>query len=325
MHMLNRMTSLALFSITVALALTLAQPARGADFDQPVGPADGAMKVPNGQIVRPAGQTLTYPGRPLDLCMSGDGRTVYVKNALSLAAIDAREWRVRQELFFPAKTNGSMHGIVVAPHASGEPETVYVTTSQKVLLEARVGPNGELVWGRQIALPGPASGSSHSLGIALSKDGKRAFVCLSRNNTLAIVDLAAGAIAKQVPVGVCPYGVVLSPDETTAYVTNFGGRRPAPGRPSALSTGTLVAVDSRGIPDSGTVSKIDLKSSEEAKQIDVGLHPSQIVRSPDGSRLYVANANSDSVSVIDAASDGVVENVVVHPDSALHVRADHEA
>ena len=86
---------------------------------------------------------------------------------------------------------------------------------------------------------------------------------------------------------------------------------------TAKGAGTDMRVDERGIPCSGTVSRIDLAKRKVLAEIDVGLHPSGLVRTKDGARLYVANANSDTVSVIDTKGFRVVQTVPVRPDEAL--------
>src|SRR5438876_380028 len=78
-----------------------------------VGPAGsgGGMVVPTEQIIRPAGKSLAYHGRPVDLAVSPDGKTVYAKSSGSLLVIDAASWTIRQELKYPASAGGaSMHG-----------------------------------------------------------------------------------------------------------------------------------------------------------------------------------------------------------------------
>jgi len=49
----------------------------------------------------------------------------------------------------------------------------------------------------------------------------------------------------------------------------------------------------------------------------VGLHPSDLVLDPEGRRLYVANANSDTVSAIDAVALRVVGTIAVRPRDDL--------
>jgi len=50
-----------------------------------VGPAEGGEGagtiVPTRQLIRPAGKSIEYKGRPVDLAMAPDGKTVYVANA----------------------------------------------------------------------------------------------------------------------------------------------------------------------------------------------------------------------------------------------------
>ena len=56
---------------------------------------------------------------------------------------------------------------------------------------------------------------------------------------------------------------------------------------------------------------------KQSKSVAVGGHPSGIVASPNGMLVYVANANSDTVSVIDTATDAVVETIDCKPDRKL--------
>ena len=137
------------------------------------------------------------------------------------------------------------------------------------------------------------------------------------NNTLGVVDLAEGRLVAEVPVGVAPYDVVLSLDEKTAYVSNWGGRRPKAGEKTARSAGTDTLVEDNGSGKSGTVSLIDLTMQKETAQVATGLHPADLKSSRDGQRLYVANANSDTISVIDTTGQCVIETISVRPDEAL--------
>jgi YVTN family beta-propeller protein len=272
--------------------------------------ADGV--VATGQTVRPAGQVVAFSGRPVDLAISPDGRTVFVKNNKGIVILDVKSWTVKQEL--PYDQGSSMHGIAV----SRDGRRVYLTTASGGLVQAIIGQDGKSYWGKSqwgksIDMP------KHSFpcGFALSADERWAYVALCINNSVAIVDLAAGKVAAEVKVGVAPFDVALSPDGSTAYVSNWGGRVPGLFDRKAKGAGADTLVDERGIPCSGTVSKIDLAKRKVVAQADVGLHPSGLVRNGDGSRLYVANANSDTVSVIDTKDFRVVETIPVRPDEAL--------
>jgi len=297
---------------TLFLAATQAAPGPESDSARHVGPTSGGQYiVATGQSLQPAGDSVTFGGRPVDLALSPDSRVVYLKDNRGLVAVDARSWKVAQSLPFTTG-GGSMHGIAV----SADGRHVYVTNAQNLLAIADVATDGKLSWGSPITLPGPkGDGDADPCGIALSADGKRAYVCLSRNNTLAVVDLAAGKLLSQIPVGIAPYDVVLSPDGI-AYVSNWGGRHPKANEPQAPSAGTQTLVDARGVGASGTVSRVILKEGREFSQDPAGLHPSTMAISKDGRRIYVANANSDTVTTL--LWDGfAIGTASVHPIKSL--------
>ncbi len=63
-----------------------------------VGPlSSGGHLTATHQMIRPAGQSVEFGGRPVDLVASPDGRTLYVKDHRGLVVIDAATWRIRQE------------------------------------------------------------------------------------------------------------------------------------------------------------------------------------------------------------------------------------
>ena len=59
------------------------------------------------------------------------------------------------------------------------------------------------------------------------------------------------------------------------------------------------------------VERLDLRSLRPAGAIPVGVNPTRIAFEPTGRRAYVSNQFSDSVSVIDTASDTVVDEIPV--------------
>jgi YVTN family beta-propeller protein len=281
-----------------------------------VGPLpEGGQVVATRQLLHPVGTSVEFKGRPVDLLLSPDGKTLFAKNDHGLTVIDTGSWRIRQETDF-TDGGGSMHGLAM----TRDGKRLYATTSLNALWEAQVADNGTLTWGRKFLLPGPGGDPKQYAdlqGIILSRDEKTAYVCLSCNNSLAVVDLAAGKLLKEIPVGIAPYGIVPARVGNLAYVSNWGGRRPKKGERTAKSADTDTLVDARGVGSSGTVSLVDLAQGRELKQIAVGLHPSDLALNQDGSRLYVANANSDTVSVIDTGKGKVVETILVRPDPTL--------
>lgn len=280
-----------------------------------VGPQqDSTYVVATSQIIDPAGTTVTFPGRPVDLALNPAETMMVVKNNNDLVFLNPSTHQIEQTLKLP---DGGHTFSGIAWSANGE--KVWTTDTKGYLRSAKVDANGVFAWADTISLPrsnnedesGPYPG-----GLAVDERRGYIYVALSRNNTLGIVNLATGKVEAQVPVGIAPYTVVLM--DGKAYVSNWGGRRPRSGDKTGPSSGSSVVIDPKtGIASSGSVSVVDIASRKVSKEIAVQLHPSGMVLSPDGSRLFVANANSDQVSIIDTRSDQVIKHVSTKPMAEL--------
>ncbi len=281
-----------------------------------VGPRDdGTYVVPTTQMVSPAGETCTFPGRPNDLAVSPDGAWLAVANAL-------RPGNARGEVHFLDLTSNVIAQTLTSPNDgfsfcgiiwNSDGDTLYVSDVRDEVHEARRGPDGTFAWVGAIPLPGPGKkGHPAPGGLALDEAQGRLYVALSRNNTIGVVDLTSREVVNEIPVGVAPYTVLLA--GAKAYVTNWGGRHPREGDKTALTSGSPAVVDEKtGIISTGTVSVIDLETGQVVKEVAVGLHPCGMALSPDGARLYVANANSDTVSVVDTATGEVAATFQTRP------------
>lgn len=276
-----------------------------------VGPLpDGGSVVPTSQLIHPAGDTIEFPGRPVDMALSPDASRLFVKDNRGLVIVDTAAWSITQTLKMPKKDDGgSMVGIAVSSDGSH----VYLTTALGQLVEATIDANGQAKWGKQISLPGFDKGSSFPCGVALSPDNATAYVCLSRNNTLAIVDLASSKIIRSIPVGVAPYDVKLADDGTKAYVSNWGGRTPGKDEPTALSAGTLALIDARGVATSGTLSTIDLVRGSVLSEVEIGRSASAVLPLPNN-RVCVTASNDDLLAIV---SSNDLTRVSTRPDADL--------
>ncbi|HEV8544265.1 MAG TPA: alkaline phosphatase family protein [Verrucomicrobiae bacterium] len=152
-------------------------------------------------------------------------------------------------------------------------------------------------------------------GLALSEDGTRLFVVGNMSNRLFELDVETGTVVRAIDVGFAPYDVVLLGQK--AYVSNWGGRRPD--RDSVTGPaghGTKVRVDPiTFIANEGSVSVVDLSSGHVVSELSVGVHSSAMALSPDRRYLAVANAASDSISVIDTKKDRIAETVSLRWDA----------
>ena len=144
-----------------------------------------------------------------------------------------------------------------------------------------------------------------------------AVVPLTSENKAAIVELATGKTKALVPTGIAPFAAAINASGTVAYITNWGGRKPSAKdktAPAGLEKDAdQVVVDDHGIAASGTVTRIDLAAAKVTHTIATGLHPNGVAWHEKTNRLYIANNNSSSVTVIDTRTEAVVSNIAIQP------------
>jgi YVTN family beta-propeller protein len=280
---------------------------------------DGRIVVPTNQILSPAGKQVPFPGRPVDLALMDNGRTLVVKNMRSLVFLDAVTGQNKQRLYLPRKEDGEDLGFsAVGLFVDGS--NVYVTDARNKIRVAQPGEDGSYAWDEEIKLPAPkVNGAAYPTGLA-SRGDRSLWVASSRGNCVHRVNLEAGKVEETIAVGVAPYQIcAFSPDRL--YVTNWGGDLPANGVAQSLTSGSPVQVDQRiNVANQGSVSELSKVDGhwQHRKSVAVGLHPSGMVLSqPSRQFLYVANANSDTVSVIDTRTDKVVETIPCRPEARL--------
>ncbi|MFN2439644.1 MAG: alkaline phosphatase family protein [Chitinophagaceae bacterium] len=292
---------------------------------------DETYIVPTSQIIDPAGTTITFPGRPVDLALNPDETTLAVKNLKDIVFFDAANQTIKQTLNLH-EGGHSFTGI----SWSNDGQKVWTTDTRGYLRSAKLQVNGSFAWDDAILLPskisltgqfawqnevldksvGAKGGRAYPGGFAIDEKKGFIYVTLNSNNTVGIINMKTNKFEGHVPVGIAPYSVIINADK--AYITNWGGRLPVKGDKTALSAGTEVVVDAKtGIASSGTVSVIDLNTRKVIKEVKVHLHPSGMVLHPDGSRLYVANANSDLISVINTQTDQVIKDINPKPMAEL--------
>jgi len=298
--------------LAIALILIAALPLQADEPDQlPVGPLpDGRIVVPTNQILQPAGKQVLFPGRPVDLALLDDGRTLVVKNMKSLVFIDVATATVKQTLVSPA--GFSVTGLLV------QGERIYSSDVQNFIRVAKKQADGSYTWEKPLELTRPALGVAHPAGLALV-DEQTLLATSTRGNSLQCLDLASGKVEQVIPVGVAPYAIVcLGPKR--CYVSNWGGDRPGKDDPVGTTSGTPVRIDPRtSVANHGSVSVLT-RTEEGWKQtgsIPVGLRPAGMTATLDGRLLFVANAGSDTVSVIDTTSNKVVETLACRPEDRL--------
>jgi YVTN family beta-propeller protein len=100
----------------------------------------------------------------------------------------------------------------------------------------------------------------------------------------------------------------IYPYMVAAMLANDDGSSAEDGRASAGKVHDKIYVSCWGI---ASVAVIDARSTHVQKFISVGRHPTAMIFNSKKTRLYVANSNGDSVSVIDTATDREIERINV--------------
>jgi YVTN family beta-propeller protein len=303
--------------------------------------ADGLV-TPVNQIVTPAGTLIELPGlRPQALALSPDGRLLVTSGLKrELVVLDPATGNITQRVAFPTdpiqedpaaapgvldpgeKAQLSFTGLAFSPDGS----RIYLANVNGDIKVFSVLKDHTVVPLFSIPLP-PANRPGHTneipAGLAVSPDGKRLYVALNLSNGLAELDTSTGRVLRTWNVGVAPFDVVLAGKKV--YVSNWGGRRPdADSITGPAGHGTRVRVDPvRHIASEGSVSIIDLNTNIEHRPVSAvlrtgktsnaelltGLHAGALALSPNGRWLVVANAGSDTLSVIDTRTDRIVETI----------------
>ncbi|HRF58971.1 MAG TPA: bifunctional YncE family protein/alkaline phosphatase family protein [Fimbriimonadaceae bacterium] len=271
--------------------------------------SDGSILVPTGQFVRPVGTVVAFNGRPVDLAISPDRTTLFVKDHRGLVVVDVASKRVVQELAMAG--GSSLHGIAVAPD-----DTVWLSNAGSFLRRA-VPKEGKWTFDGEIDCGKAAvGGESYPCGLRIEPGGKRGYVALSRANRLAVVDFEARKVVETFEVDAAPFDVELAPDGRVAFVSCWGGPIPAKGRTQSAS-GTPIEVDERGVAKSATVVAVRTDTGRILWRTAVGLQPSQILYDREKRQLIVPCANADEVAILDAATGAIATKISVKPDPSL--------
>ena len=217
-----------------------------------------------------------------------------------IVIVDLLAGSVKQE-FNPGNNHASYDGVIYSQDGTH----LYFSQDNGLVSIANVSGDGTLAIDAQIKLHTNA-GAVNNGGLALSPDQKTLYVVLNMTNSLGVIDLSKPKFTRQIAAGNAPKSVVIVGD--FAYVTNQGGRAAKPGEFTDLSAGTPIVADRQSAASvTGTVSVIKLSTHTLVRSLPVGLQPTAILAS-DG-YVFVANSNSDSVSVIDTRTNTVIETL----------------
>jgi YVTN family beta-propeller protein len=325
-----RRNGLARPGLLAAIGLILSGAGIFADeFDatiETVGRSTNGFVTPVNQRLKPAGIFVELPGmRPQALALSPDGKLLVTAGLThELVAVDPVSGKILQHVALPsAKTLEPQPAATAILDPEEKPQLSYTGL--------KFSPDGTRIYFANVngdikvfdvgkdskisplfSIPLPRASAPHRTneipaGIAVSRDGKKIYVAFNLSNRLAEMDAVTGEILRQWDVGVAPFDVVLVGNKI--YVSNWGGRRPdADSLTGPIGENARVRVDERSIASEGSVTVIDLDRTNQ-QEILTGLHACALAVSPNGKFLVVANAGSDTLSIIDTRTDKIVETI----------------
>jgi YVTN family beta-propeller protein len=293
----------------------------------------GPILMPYNRYIDPVGTVVRFgnaekESHALDCILLPDGKTLAVEERFGVAFINLQTKQLTSYLEFAAdktykhmrstysgikalKYDGKIHIYWSAAHYDASRslliDAVWDGTQARIIDTISFAP----VAPTTLALP-------NDIAISNESGTDYLYVVLNGNNQLVKIRLKDKHIEWTVPVGAAPYGITIA--GTKAYVTNWAG--PVPTDTTRETAGVpygKVYIDHRtGGTLPGTVSVIDIAKGTVLREIGVGLHPNAIITSHDGSTVYVANGNSDNVSVIDTRADAVINTISVRLNEALN-------
>jgi YVTN family beta-propeller protein len=267
----------------VITLLTAALPAcRPAGVAPPSPQPSSALRprLPTGASLDPAGPSTDVGSMPLAMVLSPDGRQAVVLlngwREQGFDVVDRLTGRVTQRMEQPA----AFLGLAFSPDG----RELYVSGGNQDAVYRYGWKNGHATRTDSVLLaPGERrrSGRHYPGGLALSPDGRMLYVAENLADSLAVVDLASGKVVQRVPTGRYPYGVAVAADGSV-YVSAWGGN--------------CISIFGSG-PD-GTLT--------DADSLVVARHPSALLLSADGSRLFVASGSTDRIAVVDTRRRAVI-------------------
>jgi DNA-binding beta-propeller fold protein YncE len=256
---------------------------------------DGSVLLPNGWSLKPAGrqtrlgdfpvQIAPHPGSPvLAILHAGYGEHEVV-------TVDGATGRVIGRVALPATFAGlawSADGRRLFV-GGGFDDVIYRFDHADGLLTNRAVfayPDRDAFLGEPNPRPGERPGKRQRTpaGLAVTKDGKTLYVSAAFGHSVARFDAESGAFRDELSLGAdsYPYGLVLDESRGRLYVS--------------LWSRAGVAV-------------VDTASFRAAATWPTQEHPNEMILARAGKILFVANANRNTVTVIDAEAGKPIETI----------------
>lgn len=249
--------------------------------------ADSTLDVVDGKTLKVIKQ-IALSERPNNISIGRDGRHVYVSINESPGAIDVVD-TVSQTLVKSIPVKGAVHNTYVTPDGR---YVVAGSIASKVItvIDARTE---QPAWTLEMDL------GIRPMAFAQNADGSTRwiFVQLTGFNGFAVVDFQTRKEINRITLPALPAGKKPFP---VGGNESHGMAVTADGKTIVVNSRLNTAVYAYSLPDFNLLGSVE-----------VGLSPDWVTLTPDGRTAYVANAASNSVSVIDIRSMKEVTRIPV--------------
>ncbi len=259
-------------------------------FAQPVDDKNTLIKkrvtLPNGWSLTPVGHSLPLGDLPLNITVSSSKKYIAVTNngqsTQSLQLIDAANEKITDSIDIPKSWLGLKF--------SADEKFLYASggNDNRILKYAVV--NSKLVIKDSIGLGKPWPEKISPAGLDIDDAKQLLYVVTKENDALYIVNLATKSVIQQFPLSGEGYTCILSGNKKELYISCWG---------------------------CGKVLIFDTQLRQFTAEIPVGDHPNDLCLTKNSRFLFAANANDNSVSVIDLQKRKVLEtlNAALYPDA----------
>lgn len=244
------------------------------------------VRLPNGWHISPPGHSLPLGDLPLNMAVSSSKKWIAVTNngqsVQSIQLINAKTEKILDNIVIPKSWYGLKFSLDEKfLYASGGNDNwilKYAIINNKLILKDSLLLGKK--WPEKIS---PA-------GIDIDDAANLLYVVTKENNALYIIDLNSHKIQHQLALGKEAYACVLSPDKRELFISLWGGDK---------------------------VLVFDTRRRTVISEIAVGDNPNELLLNKKGNLLFVANANDNSVSIIDIRKRKVNEvlNAALYPNS----------
>jgi YVTN family beta-propeller protein len=233
--------------------------------------------LPNGWKLSPAGTYLQLGDLPLNIQLSRSGKLLAVTNngqsTQSIQLIDP----VNEKILDEKIVGKSWYGLTF----SNDEKTLYASGGNDNFILAFHINNNKIGSADTIMLGKPWPNPICPTGIAVNRSNTLLYTVTKEDSSLYIIDIATRRVISKTKLAAEAYSCILSPDEKTLYISIWGGEK-------------LGFYNTR---------------SKDISYIKVGSHPNELLLNKKGTRLFVANANDNSVSIINTSTRRVSETI----------------